>query len=53
MKLDASAMMGYTGAVLSKFLGKGWGSLLIAFSLVSWIIVPLFYLRRLENKKDF
>ena len=53
MKLDASAMMGYTGAVLTKFLGKGWGSVLITLSLLTWIIVPLFYLRRLENRKDF
>ena len=53
MKLDVSAMMGYTGAVLTKFLGHSLGVLMIVVSLLVWIIVPLYALKRLGNKKDF
>ena len=53
MKLDMSAMMGYTGAVLSKFLGRGLGMLFISVSLVLWTVIPLWRLNRIGAKKDF
>lgn len=53
MKLDISAMMGYTGAVLSKFLGKGLGIVFVSTSLMFWIAIPLWRLNRLGAKKDF
>jgi Cu-processing system permease protein len=53
MKLDLSAMMGYTGAVLSKFLGKGMGMVYVSSSLILWVIIPLWRLSRLSTKKDF
>ncbi|MDF1698436.1 MAG: ABC transporter permease [Saprospiraceae bacterium] len=53
MKLDMSAMMGYTGAVLSKFLGKNIGMIIISFSLLLWVILPLWTIRRVSMKKDF
>jgi len=53
MKLDMSAMMGYTGAVLSKFLGRDTGILLISVSLLTWMILPLWRLYKIGQKKDF
>ena len=53
MKLDMSAMMGYTGAVLSKFLGRGLGMLIVSASLILWTIIPLWRLYRVGAKKDF
>jgi Cu-processing system permease protein len=53
MKLDMSAMMGYTGAVLSKFLGRGLGILFVSFSLFLWTVLPLWRLHYLGSKKDF
>ena len=53
MKLDMSAMMGYTGAVLSKFLGRGVGMFVVSFSLFIWIITPLWRLYVIGEKKDF
>lgn len=53
MKLDISAMFGYTGAVLQKFLGSSMGVVLILSSLTVWIGLPIFFIRRLAAKKDF
>lgn len=53
MKLDMSAMMGYTGAVLSKFLGKNLGILFVSFSLLLWTLLPMSRLYFLGNRKDF
>ena len=53
MKLDMSAMMGYTGAVLSKFLGRGLGLIVVSASLFLWTVIPLWRLNRIGAKKDF
>ena len=53
MKLDLSAMMGYTGAVLSKFLGRSLGMAFVSFSLAIWVLLPLWRMNRLGAKKDF
>ena len=53
MKLDISAMMGYTGAVLSKFLGRSTGMIVVTISLLLWIVIPLWRLKRVGLKKDF
>lgn len=53
MKLDMSAMMGYTGAVLSKFLGRGLGMFVVSTSLILWTIIPLWLLKRIGAKKDY
>lgn len=52
-QLDVSAMMGYTGAVLQKFLGSGLGSIVILSSLFFWIMIPFIALMKLAKKKDF
>jgi len=53
LKLDVSAMMGYTGAVLQKYLGSGMGILTIITSLTLWIIIPAMFLKRILYRKDF
>ena len=53
MKLDISALMGYTGAVIQKFY-QGWiGTLVIVISLFCWLAVPLLCIYRLGNRKDW
>lgn len=53
LKLDISAMMGYSGAVLEKFFGSGLGAAVILFTLALWVILPGLYMLRLASKKDF
>lgn len=53
LKLDVSAMMGYTGAVLQKFLGSGLGSIVISVSLLMWILIPSWLMIRFSGRKDF
>jgi Cu-processing system permease protein len=53
MKLDISALMGYTGALYSKFFGSGVGiALSFAFMLI-WVIVPIWIALRKFKRKDF
>lgn len=53
LKLDLSAMMGYTGAVFQKMLGTYLGVILALFAMVLWIIVPVYLFVRVAGKKDF
>jgi len=53
LKLDISALMGYTGAVFQRFLGSHWGMLIIIFVLSLWVIVPAWRIQALSAKKDF
>ena len=53
LKLDVSAMMGYTGAVLQKFLGSTGGSMSILATLGIWIMIPFFWMISIGKRKDF
>ena len=53
LKLDISALLGYTGAVFKDFFGTTMGSFLSFFVLCLWIIIPLFRINRKLRKKDF
>ncbi len=53
LKLDISAMMGYSGAVLEKFFGSGLGSAIIVLTLFAWIAIPAMGMLRISAKKDF
>jgi Cu-processing system permease protein len=53
LKLDDAALMGYSGAVFSKFFGSGAGSLISLLSMFVWIALPLLGLVWLGRKKDF
>ncbi len=53
LKLDVSAMMGYTGAVFQKFLGSPVGMGLAAGSLFLWVVLPLWRIKKVAAAKDF
>lgn len=53
LKLDISALMGYTGAVFQKFLGTPIG-LMAAFGILSiWLLLPTWGIKSVSLKKDF
>jgi Cu-processing system permease protein len=52
LKLDISAMMGYTGAIFNQFFGNNAGIIYSTFILMIWIGIPLFIALRKFRKKD-
>jgi Cu-processing system permease protein len=52
LKMDVSALMGYTGALYKEFFGSGTGMLFTAGIMLLWIILPLFLALRKFRKKD-
>jgi Cu-processing system permease protein len=53
LKLDISALLGYTGAVFQQFFGTNFGLILSFVMLVFWVIIPTFFIWRIANRKDF
>jgi len=53
LKLDISALLGYTGAVFQKFFGTNFGLILSSVMLVLWVAVPTFFIWRIAKRKDF
>ena len=53
LKLDISALLGYTGAVFQKFFGTNFGMILSSLVLVLWTILPTFRIISKSKKKDF
>ena len=52
LKMDISALMGYTGALYKDFFGSGYGLLFTSSIMMLWILIPLFWSVRIFNKKD-
>ena len=53
LKLDISALLGYTGAVFKKFFGTNLG-LIISFAvMILWVILPVWRINTKLKKKDF
>lgn len=52
LKLDISALMGYTGAVFNEFFGGGIGMILSVFVLLMWTVVPVWASLRKFQSKD-
>ncbi len=52
LKLDISALMGYTGAFYQNFFGGIAGTAFSVGVLVLWILVPLFVGMKIFSKKD-
>lgn len=50
---DAAAMMGYTGAVFTRFFGSLSGALVSGAALTFWVAAPVLLARRLFIRKDF
>lgn len=53
LKLDVSALMGYTGAVFQRFFGTWLGMGLSLAGLLLWVLVPGWRVRCLAKGKDF
>lgn len=53
LKLDISALLGYTGALFEQFFGSYKGLLISLGSLALWCIIPTLTLLRIAKKKDF
>ncbi len=53
LKLDISALMGYTGAVFNQFFGTTLGILLSVTSMFVWIILCFLGIKSIIKRKDF
>ncbi len=53
LKLDISALLGYTGAVFKQFFGTSVGLLISVAVLFLWTFLPIGRLAYLSKKKDF
>lgn len=53
LKLDISALLGYTGAVFQKFFGTNSGVVLSLLALSIWVMLPTLNIHRKSRKKDF
>lgn len=53
LKMDISALLGYTGAVFQDFFGTNLGMILSFFMLLLWVIIPVYFIKRISGRKDF
>lgn len=52
LKMDVSALMGYTGALYKDFFGSGTGLLFTTGIMTLWIVIPLWLAVKKFKKKD-
>ncbi|MBP9098441.1 MAG: ABC transporter permease subunit [Ferruginibacter sp.] len=52
LKLDVSALMGYTGAIFKDFFGTRSGLIISFLVLLAWVIIPAFLSVRKFKRKD-
>jgi Cu-processing system permease protein len=52
LKLDISALMGYTGAFFREFFGSGLGFMFSTIILLFWIFIPAWFALSVFNRKD-
>ena len=53
LKLDISALLGYTGAVFKQFFGTSFGLIVSFLALAVWVGLPVLRIIYKSNKKDF
>ena len=53
LKLDISALLGYTGAVFKSFFGTGLGFFVSILMLMIWTVIPILRLVHKSKRKDF
>jgi len=53
LKLDISALLGYTGAVFKQFFGTHFGLIVSIIMLSIWVVLPVFRIVSKSAKKDF
>jgi Cu-processing system permease protein len=52
LKMDISALMGYTGALYKDFFGSGSGIMFTIGIMLLWAIIPLWLTVRAFKRKD-
>ncbi len=52
LKMDISALMGYTGAIFQQFFGTAWGQLVSLTVMLCWIFIPVWLSVRRFTHKD-
>ncbi len=52
LKMDVSALMGYTGALYKDFFGSGTGALFTVGIMMLWITLPMIWAVKIFKKKD-
>lgn len=52
MKMDISALMGFTGAVFQDFFSTNYGLLVAMLVLMAWVLFPVVIATRIFEKKD-
>ena len=52
LKMDVSALMGYTGALYKDFFGSGTGIIFTTGIMLLWILIPLWLAVKKFSKKD-
>ena len=53
LQLEASALMGFTGAVFRRFFGSGLGAVITTAALFAWLAIPFALGRRAFARKNF
>lgn len=53
LRLDISALMGFTGAVFNRFFGSGLGQAVSLSALLAWLAIPFWAGRRTFLRKNF
>ena len=53
LKLDISALLGYTGAIFKKFFGTNVGLITSLFMLMAWVVFPVLRILYKSKRKDF
>lgn len=53
LKLDISALMGYTGAIFKQFFGSPFGISVSLSILLLWCLIPIYMIKRAAFRKDF
>ena len=53
LKLDISALLGYTGAVFKRFFGTNFGLIVSFGMLIIWVIFPVVSITYKAKRKDF
>ncbi|WP_136481469.1 ABC transporter permease [Cognatitamlana onchidii] len=53
LKLDISALLGYTGAIFKKFFGTNFGLIISFVTLIIWVVLPVTRIIFKAKKKDF
>lgn len=52
LKMDVSALMGYTGAIFKNFFGTNFGLINSYLVLILWIVIPAWFSLKRFNSKD-